>query len=235
VGTPAPGRWQKAIVESTTQETRSAKTFRLALTEPSPHLAGQHYVVRLTAPDGYTASRSYSIASAPEEPGRIEITVERLEDGEVSSYLHDVVVPGDELELRGPIGGWFVWRGATPALLVAGGSGIVPLMAMLRLARRTGRSDLVRLVVSVRRPDELYYADELAGPEASVIYTRETPASSRRPAGRLREQDLRAGLMPSATAYVCGSSGFADHVTGLLERLGVPTGHIRVERFGPSG
>ncbi len=117
-------------------ETATAKTFRLALTEPSPYLAGQHYIVRLTAPDGYTASRSYSVASAPDDSGEIELTVERLPEGEVSSFLHDVVMVGDELEVRGPIGGWFVWPGDTPAVLVAGGSGVVPLMAMLRLARR---------------------------------------------------------------------------------------------------
>jgi len=232
---PAPSRWQKAIVEAIRQETKTAKTFRLGLTQASPHLAGQHYIVRLTAPDGYTASRSYSVASAPDESGSIEVTVERLAEGEVSSYLHDVVVPGDELEVRGPIGGWFVWRGDTSALLVAGGSGVAPLMAMLRLARRSGRSDLVRLVVSVRRPDELYYNDELPGPEVSVVYTREAPASSIRPAGHLREEDLCSSLMPSATAYVCGSSGFADHATGLLERLAIAAGQIRVERFGPSG
>ncbi len=232
---PAPGRWQTATVAAIVQETRTAKSFRLALTHAKAHLAGQHYVVRLTAPDGYTASRSYSVASAPDDSGSIEITVERLEGGEVSSYLHDVVVPGDEIEVRGPIGGWFVWRGDTPALLVAGGSGIVPLMAMLRLARRSGRSDLVRLVVSVRRPDELYYAGELPGPETSVVYTRESPPLSRRPAGRLREADLQGALVAGATAYVCGSSGFADHATDLLGRLGVPSGQTRVERFGPSG
>jgi ferredoxin-NADP reductase len=232
---PAPGRWQKATVEAIRQETKTAKTFRLALDKASPHLAGQHYIVRLTAPDGYTASRSYSIASAPEASGSIEITVERLEEGEVSSYLHDVVVPGDELEVRGPIGGFFVWRGDTPALLVAGGSGIVPLMAMLRFARGSGRSDLVRLVVSVRRPGELYYSDELPGPETSVVYTREAPASSARPVGHLCGEDLRGQILPGATAYVCGSSDFADHVTGLLEQLVAPTTQIRVERFGPSG
>jgi len=236
VDAPAPGRWQMATVEQVRQETKRAKTFRLALSETLRHLAGQHYVVRLTAPDGYTASRSYSVASAPDESARcIEITVERLEDGEVSSYLHDVIVPGDRLEVRGPIGGWFVWRGDVPALLVGGGSGIVPLMSMLRLARRSGRSDLVRLVVSVRNQDELYYANELPGPETTVVYTREAPPSGGRAPGHLGEADLRQALLPEATAYVCGSSGFADHVTGLLARLAVLSERIRVERFGPTG
>ena len=224
-----------ATVEEVIEETATAKSFRLRLSKAAPYLAGQYFVVRLTAPDGYTASRSYSVASAPEEPATsIEITVERLEDGEVSSYLHEVVVPGDRLELRGPIGGWFVWRGDTPALLVGGGSGIVPLMAMLRLARRTARLELVRLVVSARRPDELYYAKELPGPETSVVYTRETPPGWPRPPGHLTEDDVRGAIVSKATAYVCGSSGFADHVTGILDKLGFSPDKIRVERFGPT-
>src|SRR5476649_2558282 len=139
-----------ATVIAIKEETARAKSFRLALSRPSAHRAGQHCIVRLTAPDGYTASRSYSIASAPDDSNELELTVERLEGGEVSTFLHDDVAVGDELEVRGPIGGWFVWDGDRPALLVGGGSGVVPLMAMLRHARRTDRSDLVRLVVSVR-------------------------------------------------------------------------------------
>jgi ferredoxin-NADP reductase len=235
VDAPAPGHWQLATVEQITQETKNAKTFRLALSQASPYLAGQYFVVRLTAPDGYRAQRSYSVASAPDgSAGVIEITVERLEDGEVSPFLHDEVVVGDRLEVRGPIGGWFVWQADTPATLVGGGSGIVPLMAMLRLARRSGRSDLVRVVVSVRKPNDLYYPKELPGPETRVVYTRETPPDWPRPAGHLGEADLRQALLPGTTAYVCGSSGFADHVTDLLGHLAVPTDHIRVERFGPT-
>src|SRR6202051_288800 len=131
---PGRGPWQSARVTAIRPETASAKTFALALTSPSHHLAGQHFVVRLTAPDGYTASRSYSVASAPDESLEIEITVERLPGGEVSAFLHDEVVAGDDLEVRGPIGGWFVWRGDSPALLIGGGSGVVPLMEMLRVA-----------------------------------------------------------------------------------------------------
>jgi ferredoxin-NADP reductase len=234
---PAPGPipWQTARVVSIRAETARAKTFRLALAGPSGHRAGQHYVVRLTAPDGYTASRSYSVASAPDGSPEFELTVERLDDGEVSAFLHDVVEPGDELEVRGPIGGWFVWEGDTPAVLVGGGSGVVPLMAMLRLARRTGHSALVRMVVSARTPADLYYAGELAGPETAVVYTRQVPESSSRPAGRLTAGDLAGMVRPDVTAYVCGSSGFADHASDLLVGLGLPTGQIRVERFGPSG
>ena len=229
-----PGPWQAATVLSVRSETATAKTFRLQLGRPSAHLAGQHYIVRLTAPDGYTASRSYSVASAPDGSPEIEITVERLPDGEVSSFLHDEVRAGDALEVRGPIGGWFVWRGDTQALLVGGGSGIVPLMAMLRLARRAGKSDLVQLVVSVRDPGSLYYADELAGPETTVIYTREPPLSYPRPAGRIAAADL-AGGSGDATTYICGSSPFADSVSDLVMGHGTPAERIRVERFGPTG
>jgi ferredoxin-NADP reductase len=223
------------MVIATRDETPRAKTFRLALDQPSHHLPGQHYVVRLTAPDGYTASRSYSVASAPDGSAEFELTVERLDKGEVSTFLHDVVVPGDELEVRGPIGRWFVWSGNTPALLIGGGSGVVPLMAMLRHARRTQRQQLVQLFVSVRTPLDLYYTDELPGPETTVIYTRQTPSSSARPPGRLTSHDLAAPMDLNATAYVCGSTGFADTATGLLVDLGLPPDEIRVERFGITG
>jgi ferredoxin-NADP reductase len=227
----APTAWQAATVVGIADETHRAKTFRLRPQAPAPHRAGQHYVVRLTAPDGYTASRSYSVASAPDGSGEIEITVERLEDGEVSTFLHDVVEVGDELEVRGPIGGWFVWDGMTPATLVGGGSGVVPLMAMLRLARRDGPDHPLRLVVSVRSPDELLYAGELPGPETTVVYTRRTPPGWPRPAGRLTLADLPP---PAPMAFVCGSSGFADAATALLMESGVPAAAIRVERFGPT-
>jgi ferredoxin-NADP reductase len=215
-------------------ETARTKTFRLALEAPSGHRAGQHYVVRLTAPDGYTASRSYSVASAPDGGREIELTVERLDDGEVSVFLHDVVEVGDELDVRGPIGGYFVWDAETPALLLGGGSGVVPLMAMLRLARARGRTDLVELLVSVRSPADLYYPDELPGPEAAVIYTRETPPGAARPRGRLRAEDVVPRLRPDAEVYVCGSAPFANAAGDLLLELGIAPERIRVERFGPS-
>ena len=232
--TPTPTAWQTATVVDIHPETPRAKTFRLRLTAPQRHRAGQHYVIRLTAPDGYTASRSYSIASPPDDGDELDVTVERLDDGEVSTFLHDVVEPGDELEVRGPIGGWFVWDGETPAVLIGGGSGVVPLAAMLRLARTTGRSELVRLVVSVRRPGDLYYADELPGPETSIVYTRENPPGVERLPSRLAIDDL-PDVADGSTVYVCGSAGFADHVTELLLERGVPTTQIRVERFGPTG
>ncbi len=231
----AKSPWQTATVLAITDETPTAKTFRLALPQPAPHRAGQHYVVRLTAPDGYTASRSYSVASPPDGSNELEITVERLDGGEVSTFLHDVVEPGDDLEVRGPIGGWFVWDAATPAVLVGGGSGVVPLMAMLRLARSRQRTELVRLVVSARGPRDLYYADELPGPETTIVYTREAAPSTSRPPGRLTTADVAPAILPDATGFVCGSPGFADAASDLLVELGLPVERIRVERFGPSG
>lgn len=227
-------RWQQARVLAVRDETPRARTVRLALPEPRPHLAGQHYVLRLTAPDGYTASRSYSVASAPDDSGEIELTIEKLDGGEVSEYVHDVVEPGDELEVRGPIGGFFAWPGDGPALLVGGGSGVVPLMAMLRLARRSGRADLIRMVVSARSPEDLYYADELADPPATVVYTRSAPDGGR-PAGRLSVADVAPLVRGGEEAYVCGSPGFADAATSVLLAAGLPVARIRVERFGPSG
>jgi ferredoxin-NADP reductase len=233
-GTEKRNPWEIGTVTEIRRETARAKTFRFALPKPSDHLAGQHYIIRLTAPDGYVAQRSYSVASAPDGTNEIELTVERLEGGEVSMFLHDEVVVGDQLELRGPIGRWFVWDGTTPAVLVGGGSGVVPLMAMVRLARKLGRSQLVRLVVSVRTPGDLYYHDELPGPESTVVYTRAAPPGSERPPGHITEADVAPALQPLATGYVCGSAGFADAASYLLVDLGVPTGQVRVERFGPS-
>jgi ferredoxin-NADP reductase len=239
-------RWQAARVLAVRDETPRARTFRLALPEPRPHLAGQYYVVRLTAPDGYTAQRSYSVASPPDDSGEIDLTVEKLDGGEVSEFLHDVVEVGDELEVRGPIGGFFAWPGDRPALLVGGGSGVVPLMAMLRQARRDGNPDLVRMVVSARTPDDLYYAAELPGPQTTIVYTRRAPAGTRRPVGRLTVADIaplvRGGAQTDGDGdgdgedvFVCGSPAFADAATTLLQEAGVAVGRIRVERFGPSG
>ena len=227
--------WQTATVVAVRPETARAKTFRLALSTPTPHLAGQHYVVRLTAPDGYSASRSYSVASPPGDGKEIELTVERLDEGEVSTFLHDELLVGDEIEVRGPIGGWFVWKGDQPALLVGGGSGLVPLMAMLRYARTLGRAELVHLTVSVRSPDDLLYASELDPTEQTIIYTRTTPSGYARAPARLTRADLEPHVRADAEAYVCGSSGFADAASHLLVDLGVPVHRIRVERFGPTG
>lgn len=225
--------WQAATVLSTQEETPTARTIRLALADPVRHLPGQHYVVRLTAEDGYSASRSYSVASAPDGSGEIELTVELLPDGEVSPFLHEVVVPGDVLEVRGPLGRWFTWDGDPPAVLVGGGSGVVPLMAMLRSARAEGRTDLVHLVVSVRTPADLYYASEMSGPEVTVVHTRQAPPGDPRPPGRLTPDDL-GPVRDGATVFLCGSGGFVEHASALLLDVGVDPATIRVERFGPS-
>ena len=229
-----PTPWQTATVTDVRTETRTAKTFRLELAAPHRRLAGQHYVVRLTAPDGYRAQRSYSVASAPGDSA-VELTVELLPGGEVSGFLHQAVEVGDELEVRGPIGGFFAWDGESPILGVAGGSGVVPLMSMLRHSRAQGHSDLVRLIVSVRTPADLYYADEITGPETTIVHTRQSPAGSHRPAGRLAADDLKPILGADQEIYVCGSAGFCDGATELLLGLGVDTNRIRVERFGATG
>ncbi|MCU1488775.1 MAG: oxidoreductase [Acidimicrobiaceae bacterium] len=229
-----PSAWQSATVVAIWDETASAKSFRLRLEKPSEHLAGQHCVVRLTAPDGYQASRAYSIASPPDGGKEIEITVERLPQGEVSVFLHDEVAIGDELEIRSPIGGFFVWDAESPALLIGGGSGVVPLIAMYRLARNLDRTERVRLIVSVRRPEDLYYAAELRDGRATVVYTRSVPPGVQRPAGRLSLEDVAPRVPDGATAYICGSSAFADHAGALAVAAGVPLERVRVERFGPS-
>ncbi|WNV76551.1 FAD-binding oxidoreductase [Geodermatophilus sp. DSM 44513] len=224
--------WRTATVAEVRRPVPRAVGLRLDVPGRVRHLAGQHYVVRLTAEDGYTAQRSYSVASAPGDP-LVELFVERLDDGEVSTFLADVVEPGDTLEVRGPIGGWFVWDCTHPALLVGGGSGVVPLVAMLRAARELGRTDLLRIAVSTRTLAELPYADELLAAGAVVATTRE--GHGVRPPGRLTAADLVPLWEPGQTAYVCGSAGFADSAGRLLVELGYPATDVRVETFGASG
>jgi ferredoxin-NADP reductase len=226
------GGWRTATVTTVRHPTPRAVELRLDVPDRIDHLPGQHYVVRLTAPDGYRAQRSYSVASAPEDP-QLELFVERLDDGEVSTYLADVVEPGDQLEVRGPIGGWLVWDGETPALLVGGGTGVVPFLAMLRHARHRGRTDLLRIAVSSRTLVELPYASELMDAGALIVLTREPYAD--RAASRLMAAELAALWDPEQTAYVCGSARFAEAASQLLVDIGVPDHDIRVERFGPSG
>ena len=232
---PRPGPWRTATVVGLRAETSTARTIRLRLGDPVAYRAGQHFLVRLTAPDGYRASRSYSVASAPDGGREIELTVERLLDGEVSTFLHDDLAEGDTFEVRGPIGGWFVWDGESPALLIGGGSGVVPLMSMLRLARATGREDRLRVVVSARSPEELLFRDELPGPGVEVLYTRRPPAGHPRPAGRISASDLPAAIDGEATVFVCGSAAFAEAATAAVLERGIDPGRIRAERFGPTG
>lgn len=228
-----PVPWQTGVVTSIRAETPRAKSFRLRLAEWRAHLPGQYYTVRLTAPDGYQAVRSYSIASSPLDEGDIELTVDCLTDGEVSPFLHDVVEVGDELEVRGPLTEYFTWSGRSPLLLIGGGSGIVPLMAMLRHQRRAVPQAKVRLLYSVRSPDDVFYRDEL-GDETTLTFTRRTPEGWTGATGRV-DSDMVSGLISSdGVAYICGPNGFVETATRLLMEAGYDAERIRTERFGPS-
>jgi ferredoxin-NADP reductase len=238
--------WQAATVAAARTETATARTLVLDVPGWSGHLAGQHVDVRLTAPDGYSTQRSYSIASAP-GPDRLELTVQRVADGEVSSYLVDVAEPGDQVEIRGPVGGYFVWRmdDAAPVLLVAGGSGVVPLISMVRARAAAGSRVPFRLVYSSRGPDQVIYADELRrrvrddrGLDVSYAYTRIVPPDWRRPPGRLDAALLAAAGWPAdfqPAVFVCGPTGFVEAAADLLVDQGHPAERIKTERFGPTG
>jgi ferredoxin-NADP reductase len=226
------GGWRPAVVHEVRRSTPRTVVLRLDVDDRVPHMPGQRYVVRLTAEDGYTASRSYSVASAPSDP-LVELCVERVDDGEVSTHLFDVVEPADELEVRGPLGGWFAWDGVTPALAIGGGTGIVPLISMLRHSRDIGHAERVCLIGAGRTLVELPYADELMTGCTGVALSREA-APDGRPAGRIRADDLAAHVADRAVFFVCGSARFAETASSLLVELGVPVGRIRIERFGPS-
>ena len=230
----APGRWQLATVSSIKQETPNVKSFRLVLPMWMPHLPGQHYDVRLTAPDGYQAQRSYSIASSPLDEGEVELTVDCLADGEVSPYFHDVIMEGDQVEVRGPFASYFVWRAQSPVLLVGGGSGVVPLMAMLRHRRRVMPDLPMRLVYSVRTASDVIYADELDD-DAVLTFTREAPDGWTGHTGRIDAGLIAEAGVAAGTAFVCGSNGFVEAATGLLLEAGFESRQVLTERFGPTG
>jgi ferredoxin-NADP reductase len=229
----APGKWQIATVIRVKQETPRVKSFSLRLPMWLPHLPGQHYDVRLTAADGYRAQRSYSVASSPLDEGQIELTIDRLDDGEVSPYFHDVVAEGDTVEVRGPLTSYFVWRGESPALLVGGGSGVVPLMAMLRHRRRAAPHLEMRLVYSVRSADDLIYADELPA-DARLTFTRHPPVGWKGHTGRIDSALIADVASGSVIAFVCGSDGFVENASRFLIENGLEAERIRTERFGPS-
>jgi ferredoxin-NADP reductase len=230
----APGRWQIATVTAIGTETPRAKTFRLALPMWMPFLPGQHMDVRLTAPDGYRAQRSYSIASSPLDEGEVALTIDRLDDGEVSPYFHDVVVEGDQVEVRGPFASYFVWRGEAPALLIGGGSGVVPLMAMMRHRRRAMPELDMELIYSARTAEELIYADELDD-DVTVTLTREAPEDWPGSTGRIDAQLIARPASRARIAFVCGSNGFVEAASQLALAAGVDRRMIRTERFGPTG
>ena len=240
--------WQIGAVVAIAPEAPRVKTFTIRLSQWSAHRAGQHYDLRLSAPDGYQTERSYSIASPPEQTGEIALTVELIADGEVSGYLHEGVAVGDQLELRGPIGGYFVWPvwpPDAPLLLVAGGSGVVPLMAMLRHRQRARLLIPAVLLFSVRAPEEVIYQQELeamtrADPTFTLLltYTRQALASwagyrRRVDAAMLAEAVGRLSGAPQC--YVCGPTGLVENVATLLQAQGLPDDAIRTERFGPTG
>jgi ferredoxin-NADP reductase len=230
----APGKWQLATVAGIKQETPSVKSFRLELPMWVEHCPGQHYVVRLTAPDGYRAQRSYSVASSPLDEGEIELTIDRLDDGEVSTYFHDVLGEGDRVEVRGPFASYFVWRGESPALLIGGGSGVVPLMSMLRHRRRTMPGLPMGLVYSARTAEDVIYADEL-DEDVLLTYTREPPEGWSGHTGRIDSSLIEMAASGSETAFICGSNGFVESAARLAMEAGIQPDRIRTERFGPTG
>jgi ferredoxin-NADP reductase len=227
--------WQLARVVEIVTENARTKSIVLDAAEWPGHRAGQHVDVRLTAEDGYQAQRSYSIASAPEDE-HLVLTVERLDDGEVSPYLTETIQPGEELELRGPVGGYFVWEESLggPLLLVGGGSGVVPLRAMLRYHRAVGSDLPVRLLYSARTQSDLIYQRELESFDTTITLTREHWAGR---TGRV-DRDLLEDVAWPATdhplVYVCGPTGFVEAVADALVALGHDAGRVRTERFGPT-
>ncbi|WTW94012.1 FAD-binding oxidoreductase [Streptomycetaceae bacterium NBC_01309] len=245
----APGRvapslrgkvdWQDGEIVELRSETAHMLTVRLALPVWNAHVAGQHYMVRLTAADGYTAQRHYSVASAPGDAGHIELTVDRVDGGEVSGYFHGVARIGDHVEVRGPLGGFFAWAGDRPALLIGGGSGLVPLVAMLRHQRAAASDVPVDVLACVRTPEDLPYREELTGDQVvrqqvTVVHSRVAPPGL--PVGRLSPEVLAPyaarAVAEDREVYVCGSTGFAEAVGRMLTRAGVPPTRIRLERFG---
>jgi ferredoxin-NADP reductase len=241
--TPLP--WREATIRAIRPETPSAKTLVLDVPGWPGHAAGQHADIRLTAEDGYQAQRSYSIASGPESAD-LELTVERIEDGEVSPYLTEDALPGDGFELRGPIGGYFVWDPARddPLLLVGGGSGVVPLMAMLRHRQALGSTVDARLLLSARTLEDVFYREELEELAAGPVDVRITLTRGDAPPGwdgwtRRIDRDMLVEVGPEPAqrprAYVCGPTPFVEEAARLLVELGHEPARVHTERFGPTG
>ena len=239
--------WQIASVKDIKTETANVKSFTLRLPRWMRHRAGQHYDIRLTAEDGYQAQRSYSIASEPEREGEVDITVERINDGEVSTYLHDVLIPGDRIEARGPIGGYFVWEAmmTEPLLLIAGGSGVVPLMSMIRHRAAAGAKNPTSLLYSSRNFEDVIYYIELeklcaanSGLQIFHTLTRSQPAGWKEYARRIDQDMLKEVAQPlgrSAQVFICGPTLLVEAAANALVKIGVPSSQIKTERFGPTG
>lgn len=250
--------WRRGSLVSLRSQSMHSRTLVFDVPGWPGHLPGQHVDIRVTAPDGYSAQRSYSLADAS-TPNRVAITVDLLPHGEVSPYLVEIMELGDALDVRGPIGKWFVWEpgdpniGSGPVLLIAGGSGVVPLVTMLRARQAAGDQTPTMLVYSLRGPRDLMYQrglEDMASIDATevtdvgpvdvrIVYTRKVPSGHSRPPSHMSADDLRPPpLWPepgAARVYVCGPSGFVDHATRLLHELGYPDDLIRTERFGPTG
>lgn len=242
---PLAVEWQTATVVEILQQTPGIKSFILALSRPFSFEAGQHVDLRLVAPDGYQAIRSYSIASAPSATNRIEIAIELLAEGEVSPFFHEVVAVGDEIELRGPLGGYFVWscRDGGPLLLAGGGSGVVPLMAMIRHRQMAAPGVPALLLLSARHEADVLYHDELFdldgrkdGFELVLALTRESPMRpgdyGRRVDGPMMTDIVKRLPSPPKHVFVCGSNGFVNAVTEAMIAAGVPASIIWTERYG---
>jgi ferredoxin-NADP reductase len=244
--TAVPGRltWRVATLAAAVDETPTARTLTFDVPGWPGHLPGQHVDVRLTAEDGYSTQRSYSIAT-PADGDRVALTIQEVADGEVSPFLRRGLPVGAQVELRGPVGGWFVWRDTDPApvLLVAGGSGIVPLAAMVRARAAAGSGVPLRLLYSVRSPAQRFYADELraaatGGVDVTYLYTRAAPPEDPRGAKRIGLADLTTHAWPAEfepSCFVCGPTGFVEAVANALIALGHDPRRVRTERFGPSG
>jgi ferredoxin-NADP reductase len=239
--------WQIAHVIAVAKETSRVKTITLQLSHWIPHLPGQHYDIRLTAQDGYQALRSYSVASPPGQKSQIELTIELIEEGEVSPYLNEGIAPGDSLEVRGPIGGYFVWRDEmkdTPLLLVAGGSGVVPLMAMLRHRANIGAINPTALIFSVRTEEDVIYRKELMQMANKnmdfnlfLTFTRQAPIGWTGYRKRIDRDMLIEVLKKFNTlplSFICGPTLLVEQVANSLVDIGLPADIIRTERFGPT-
>jgi ferredoxin-NADP reductase len=239
--------WQIASVRDIRPETAKVKSFTLTLPAWMHHRAGQHYDIRLTAEDGYQAQRSYSIASEPEREGEVDITVERINDGEVSTYLHDVLIKGDRIEVRGPIGGYFVWEATmtVPLLLITGGSGVVPLMSMIRHRAASGTKNPTSLLYSSRNFEDIIYYKELEslhskndGLRVFHTLTRSQPADWKGYARRIDEAMLKEIAQPlgkTVQVFICGPTLLVESAASTLVKIGINSNQIRTERFGPTG
>jgi len=240
--------WQIASIRDIKPETAKVKSFTLTLPNWTQHRAGQHYDIRLTAQDGYQAQRSYSIASEPEREGEVDITVELINDGEVSTYLHDVLVPGDRIEARGPIGGYFVWEASLlpdPLLLIAGGSGVVPLMSMICHRAAAGAKNPTSLLYSSRNFEDIIYYNELeklltanSGLQIFHTLTRSQPTNWKGYARRIDETILKEVTRPlgkTVQVFICGPTLLVESAANILVKIGVSSNQIKTERFGPTG